>query len=673
MKIPQKWALRIAGVVVFILSLIVVLLLELVPWFSGLERTTYDYLFNVRGIQEPVNDMVVVGIDENSLQELGPWPWDRSVHGYFLAKLKEFGARAAVFDIVFDVPKKEDAVFAEGISLLGKVVLGRNTSSSNSSAGSLQTTVEPNDTLLTAGGIPAYVDTPTDSDTRIRRSFCLLRGQSTLATEGLFLMTGERIRVDAGKVFLGDKEIPAEGDSDTFSFRINYTGKTGTIPKRSYYQVLEGTIPRDFLKDKLVFVGYDLIAVNTSQGAETDRFPTPVDENLLMPGVEIHANAYHTLRTQSYIRHASPAVTWSLLILLGILATVYSAVLRPIPGVVATLGTVLLTLIGVIVAFVTYSFFLPPTRPIAFFVVVYAGNTAVRYRTVLRERAQIQKAFKHYVSVEVLGELMKNPESLQLGGEEVVASVLFTDIAGFSKISEKITPHELTQMLNDYFERLASIIMKEKGMVNKFIGDAVMAIWGAPLPNPNHAIDACRAALQMQRAMVEMDPIRCRVGINSGTMVAGNLGSRERFEYTVIGDSVNLASRLEGVNKPYHTEIMISEMTEELVRGHFLLREVDSIRVVGKQQPVKIFQLLDNTQNADNPEHHRWLEMLQSFTEGLQAYKEHNWEAAALLFEKHVELFPEDPVGGIYLGRCHAFMTTPPAEDWDGVFQMETK
>jgi adenylate cyclase len=268
---------------------------------------------------------------------------------------------------------------------------------------------------------------------------------------------------------------------------------------------------------------------------------------------------------------------------------------------------------------------------------------------------------------------MKNPENLGLGGREVEATVIFTDIAGFSKISERITPQELTKMLNQYFELLATVIMKEGGMVNKFIGDAVMAIWGAPLENPQHAVQACRAALQMYRAMIVMDPVKCRIGINTGRMVAGNMGSRERFEYTVIGDAVNLASRLEGANKTYGTDTMISEMTEEKVRGHFLTREIDSIRVVGKSRPIRIYQLLDVIENKGAPEHERWTEMSRSFQPAHEAYRNREWETACRLFEEHAILFPEDTVGKLYVKRCRTFVATPPEMDWDGVFQMETK
>jgi adenylate cyclase len=361
------------------------------------------------------------------------------------------------------------------------------------------------------------------------------------------------------------------------------------------------------------------------------------------------------------------------LIFFALITSVYSNAFRPLTAGVATAATAMAAAVAVYFVLAFYDYWLPSVAAVTLIVLIYGGNTVAQYRIALKERAQIQSAFKHYVSAEVLGELMKNPDNLGLGGRELEATVLFTDIAGFSKISERITAKELTNMLNQYFELLAGVIMREGGMVNKFIGDAVMAIWGAPLENPDHAIQACRASLQMHRAMLVMDPIRCRIGINTGRMVAGNMGSKQRFEYTVIGDAVNLASRLEGANKPYQTDVMISEMTEEKVRGHFMVREVDSIRVVGKAEPVRIYQLLDEMNNTGAPEFDRWREMIESYMPALEAYRVRRWPEALAKFENHITFFPEDTVGSIYVERCRRFAAAPPPDDWDGVYQMETK
>ncbi len=674
--------LYVSTAIIFVGALLFALLMELVPWLAQLERSTYDFVFSVRQHLTPDPSVVVIAIDESSQKEIGPLPWSRGVHAALLRKLKELGARVAVFDVLFDQPKPkdpqtgydEDQDFANAIHDFGNVILGKDLSRTSDPQFSLEQTIDPLPIFVEAGAKPAFVTTPADPDMKIRRSALTVNGENTLASEAYLLVSGESLREEGNKFYLGNFRVPVESPDSRPTFWVNYAGPTHTIPTRSYYQVLDGTLPQGFVKDKVVFIGADLKAENRTGGPVTDQFPTPVDvEGVFMPGVEIHANAFNTMISKAFIRTAPNSLVWVLLVFFAILATLYCSLLRPVPAGLATAGTVVVAAIGVYFLFIQYNFYLPSVRPVVMVALIYTGNTMVQYRLAQRERAQISRAFKHYVSAEVLGELMKNPESLGLGGREVEATVLFTDIAGFSKISEKITPQELTQMLNNYFELLAGVVMSEGGMVNKFIGDAVMALWGVPLENPAHAIQACRASLMMHRAMLALDPMKVRIGINSGVMIAGNLGSKERFEYTVIGDAVNLASRLEGVNKPYQTDIMISEMTEEKVRGHFLLREVDSIRVIGKQKPVRIFQLLDAIENREAPEHQRWSEMIESFIPCIEAYKARQWESATQLFGHHRILFPEDPVGKIYVERCKAFLKAPPTDDWDGVYQMETK
>ncbi len=666
-------------IVILLAGLLFLIFLGFSPWITQLENATYDFVFRVRPRLIPSPQIVIVALDESSLKEVGPLPWSRRVYAALMERLKAGGAKMAVFDMLFDFedPTKDDpegdSLFAAAISKFGRVILAKDLSTTSDPQFSLEQTIEPLPIFTAAGAATAFIRTIPDEDTKIRRSCWLVNEQPTLAAQAYMEVTGAQITLRGDRVYIGDRPAPTEQVGPYPGFVIDYVGPSHTIPTRSIYQVLDGTIPPGFLKDKVVFVGADLAAENKTGGAGVDRFPTPVDEETLMPGVEIHANALNTMLTDSYIRMASPGVAWLLLLMFGILTSAYCGLLKPLSAGLATFASIVVAALAVYYVFVHFNYWLPSVRPTFLIVLVYSGNTLMQYRLAVRERAQIQGAFKHYVSAEVLNELMKNPENLGLGGREVEATVLFTDIAGFSKISEKITPQELTHMLNQYFELLASVIMKEGGMVNKFIGDAVMALWGVPLDNPNHAAQACRASLQILRAMLQMEPVRCRIGINSGRMIAGNMGSRERFEYTVIGDAVNLASRLEGVNKPYQTDIMISEMTEEKVRGSFLLREVDSIRVVGKAQPVRIYQLLDTAENKDSVEHARWSEMVESFFPGLEAYKSRDWEKAATLFEHHSVLFPEDSVGRIYKGRCRGFLATPPPTDWDGVFQMEAK
>jgi adenylate cyclase len=458
-KESKRRAKYLSTVIVIFGSLFFSVLMEFFPWFSQLERATYDYAFAIRAQLSPSPNIVIVSIDETSQSELGALPWPPFIYAALLRKLKEGGAKVATFDVLLDQPKGEDPKtgidryrdLAQAIREFGKVVLGKDISTTKDPLYSLEQVIEPLPILMDAGAVGGFVKTPADPDTRIRRAFWMLKGESTLATEGLYQYTGQRVRLEGETYFIGDYRVPAHTSSDLATFTINFVGPAHTIPTRSVYQVLDGTIPPGFVKDKIVYIGADLAAENRTGGPGTNRFPTPADVDVLMPGVEIHANALNTLLTRRFIVTASPGVIWTLLVLFAVLTTMYYTALRPLAAGLATAMTIIVTGIAVYFIFIQYNYWLPSVRPAALIGLIYSGNTLVQYRLASRERAQISKAFKHYVSAEVLGELMKNPENLGLGGREVEATVLFTDIAGFSKISEKITPQELTKMLNQYF------------------------------------------------------------------------------------------------------------------------------------------------------------------------------------------------------------------------------
>jgi adenylate cyclase len=292
-----------------------------------------------------------------------------------------------------------------------------------------------------------------------------------------------------------------------------------------------------------------------------------------------------------------------------------------------------------------------------------------------RERRWLRQAFGRYLSPSVVQVIVSHPERLQLGGEEVEGTVLFSDLAGFTSISENMAPADLIRLLNEYFSPMTEIILAQQGTLDKFIGDAIMAFWGAPVPLEDHAVKACQAALAMQRAMEswesrwqgqELPKLRIRIGLHSGSLVAGNVGSRERFNYTVLGDTVNLASRLEGVNKAYGTEILLSEEVHRRVVGRFLARKLDLVRVKGRVEPVTIYELLAEAA-ADEPE---WVRI---FALGRKAYGERDWDRAETQFLEVLRLKPEDPPAHVFLSRVRAYRIQPPPPQWDEVFALEGK
>jgi adenylate cyclase len=321
-------------------------------------------------------------------------------------------------------------------------------------------------------------------------------------------------------------------------------------------------------------------------------------------------------------------------------------------------------------------FWFPPLLLSTGLVMVYSGNVLGHYFVEAREKRWIRQAFGRYVSPALVEVITTHPERLELGGEEVETTVLFADLEGFTQLSETMPPQTLIGLLNDYFTPMTQIIMSHRGTLDKYIGDALMALWGAPVPLPDHALQACWAALEMQQTMTELQedwrtqglpPLVARLGLHTGSVVAGNVGSRDRFNYTVLGDTVNLASRLEGVNKVYGTRILLSEETSQRVKDRLLLRELDLVQVKGRAQPVRVYELLGSFPPDGLPP---WLD---HFAAGLQAYRQRQWEEASQAFGEVLLLKPGDRPTQVFLGRCRFFAVAPPPSDWQGIFKLDAR
>ncbi len=297
----------------------------------------------------------------------------------------------------------------------------------------------------------------------------------------------------------------------------------------------------------------------------------------------------------------------------------------------------------------------------------------------VKKRQFLQDTLTRYVTKDVVELILEHPENIILDGEERTATVLFSDIREFTSISEKMQPKELVHMLREYFTLMVGAVFTFQGTVDKFIGDCIMAIFGAPTPQPDHAALAVAAALEMKKLLQQFnakhareskDLLRIGVGINTGDVVVGNIGSEQRLEYTAIGDAVNLASRLEGINKQYGTEIIVSESTYRQVDEHNILaREIDEVRVKGKQKPVKIYEILGYL-NEMSDAHQR---LCRHFVQGLEGYRSRKWEKALQEFQSALAYIPSDMPSRLYMERCTLYQQYPPAEPWDGIFEMKTK
>jgi len=308
---------------------------------------------------------------------------------------------------------------------------------------------------------------------------------------------------------------------------------------------------------------------------------------------------------------------------------------------------------------------------------LYISLTLHRYLSEERERRRIKGAFTYYVSSSVVNEMLKHPEKLKLGGDRKELSILFSDIRGFTTIAEGMSPEELVHLLNEYLTVMTDIVFKYDGTLDKYMGDAIMAIYGAPLDLPDHASKACRSALEMMRELEKLNkkwlaegkkPVDIGIGINTGPMMVGNMGSEQRFDFTVMGDSVNLGSRLEGANKNYKTNVIISEYTYEKVKGEFLCMELDSVRVQGKREPVKIYSLL-GFNDLPKTQH----QTAARFNRGITLYKAQQWDDAIHVFEEIQAVEPNLYAAQVYIERCLDLKKNPLPPEWDGVYVMITK
>ncbi|MCB1196431.1 CHASE2 domain-containing protein, partial [bacterium] len=528
-----------------------------------------------------------------------------------------------------------------------------------------------------SGAGTGYFNVVPDMDGVIRRIPLVCRYQDdfypALSLKTVSAFTGKPLKLmlnDAGISQLSAGEIvPPIGTAGRML--INYTGPAYTIPHISASDVLDGTADNESIAGKIVIIGV------TATGLYDIRL-TPFET--VYPGVEIHANVVDNLLTGRYLREPwwnVPALLAALIVLTVALSTILVRV-RALYG--ALVAAVLFCgVLGVSFCFFyAYRLWIPPAILLTLIAVLSSAVSLLKFMREEQERRFIKGAFGQYLSPHLVDELVHNPKLLTLGGEEKVLTVLFTDIAGFTRISESIPPTELVTRLNEYTTLMSDIILERNGTIDKYIGDAIMAFFGAPVEMADHSEKACAAAILMQRALTELNtrwetegkpPFDTRIGIHTGKMVVGNMGSRNKFNYTVLGDSVNLGARLEGANKFYGTGIIVSEAVTRQIGYQFITRMLDRVKVVGKEKAVAIYELLGFS-DSDSA---RFAAFLQEYNKGLELFYARDWKKAAARFKQARILKPHDRPSYILLERCESYLAIPPADDWDGTFQFTSK
>lgn len=429
---------------------------------------------------------------------------------------------------------------------------------------------------------------------------------------------------------------------------------------------------KEWFKDKIFIIGATATGVY-------DLRVTPFEENF--PGVETHVNIIDNLLRQDFLVNLPDEKIYMSLgiLILGLLLSYAISKLSSVPGLLLSSG-LLFSIYYLDKNFLFQKgFVIAIVIPLFLVATQYVFLTFFKYFTEEKTKRELKGTFQKYVSPAIVDEILSDAKNIELGGRKMQLSVLFSDVRGFTTISEKLDPKQLGDFLNSYLTPMTDLVFANKGTLDKYMGDAVMAFFGAPIAYPEHPQMACRCALQMLVKLSElqknwaeqnMPPIDIGIGINTGEMSVGNMGSETVRSYTVMGDSVNLGSRLEGINKEYGTRIIISQFTYELVKNEFLCREIDQVKVKGKNLPVKIYELMAELNTV---EANKLSSLAKDFSIAYKDYMQADFVQALTGFEKCLEQNKNDGPCALYIERCQEYIQSPPAKDWDGVFTMKTK
>ncbi len=673
------------------------------PMYQVLERKVEDIHFKMNDAI-PDSSIILIAIDDNSLdftrQSHLPWPWPRDIWQPVLELFEDAGARNIMFDLQFTDPDfdraetyadETDGIFADAIRAKGDVILGVQ--------------LVPEETTI-PGDVTRFCQDPTDVVAEYRYRGML--DPIPVLREAAFRLGVINVEPDEDGIIrriplyyqVNDVVLPqlalapvCDADGDVHAerngkYRLFWYG-SGGVDGAFGKQYISMCHVLAIARRHMIHAGREVdsetqalmnrlrgkyIIIGTTAGGLFDLKPTPTDR--IFPGMEIWATALSNYLQKDFV-YVLP-VWLHLLLLVAIAFGVYFSFASleqrvVMPLVISIVAIVLFS----VASWRLWNLFLPVVSILNTFLISYIIIATMHYLLEGKAKRQIRTVFGRYLSEEVVKELMRDPEKVEMGGEEIEATVFFSDIANFTTISEDCAPKQLVSLLNEYFDHFIEILMKQKCMLDKYTGDGLMALFGVPLYRKDHAIAACKVALEHKRfskKLVEdigIDATRdlhlnTRIGINSGRIIAGNIGSVKRMDYTAIGDDVNLAARLEGVNKLYHTSIMISGSTYELVKDHIRCRELDTIRVKGKDKPTKIYEVLSMIDEDYDDR------LLDRYAEALKLYRDKAWREAGEIFRELSEAPFEDGASMEMLKRCENLIERPPAE-WDEVHTLEVK
>jgi len=698
------------GAVIGAAAAVLVLAVWAAGAFDSLEYRSWDQRVGFYAPREtPDESVALVLLDQDSLDwvrdEFGlSWPWPRELYAYIVDYFSRAEAAAVVFDVLYLDPSgygvHDDSVFESAVRnnrrFVGSVFLGTETGDSVEWPDALQAKNEllypvvlesdsslaevfprfprasfPIPEVAESARILGNIHLSADADGVYRRVnlFSIFDGRAVpaLGVAGFLLSDGAREDPQWTDVL---DEVPLDENGQAV---LRFRGVGGMPPAYSAAAILQsevnlrsGVAPS---VDPEVFAGARVFFGFSAPGL-FDLRPTPLGGST--PGVAVHATIMDNLLTSSFVRTPGDLTVATMVLIFAVVAAVLASVSVK-PGMIA-LWYFLFLPAPMLFGFATYlpGYWFPVVAPTAGVILALVGAGAASYAVEGKQKRFIKSAFQQYLSPDVIEDLLTDPKRLSLGGERRVLSIFFSDLQGFTGISERLSPEELTTLLNEYLSAMTDVIHEEGGTVDKYEGDAIIAFWNAPLEQEDHPVRAVRAALRCQHALAELRPafsartgadLYMRIGMNTGAAVVGNMGSRTRFDYTMLGDAVNLAARLEGVNKQFDTYTMISEATATELTDEFRCRELGRVGVVGRAAPVVVLEPYFAEQHRDAAD------LLEIFHRALQLYYNGSFAEAGQLFES---ISAVDPPSARYSERCRMLQEAPPP-DWAGVWVMTSK
>jgi len=701
-----------AAALITLMALVLTFGLEISGAIAPFRLKILDILFRHVPLAEVSSEVVVVTVDQVDMDYFKSqgivWPWPRQLYGPLIDYCRQSGARAVIFDILFTTPSsygpEDDQRLVQAMAAAGNVVLPfflsrEETGATAAEAALLQkagveipgprprdppdyrSVVTPSGPFIDGAQALGNVESSPDGDGIYRRVPLVFPYKDVwlpTLSFAAFHRFGPKgpLKFDRNGLLLGDRRIPLDAQG---CLLLKFRG-----PSRSHQRFAAANVissearvrqglppiyPREAFAGKWVLVG------GTAPGL-LDLKASPVAA--IYPGVEFHATLLDNLVQGDFLKTMPDWFLWVLA--LGLAAAMAAAVLFSSGLTVTLFALALAALICPALAVLAFwaGLWADPILPGITLALSFALAAAYSYATESRQKQNIRLMFGQYMSENVISHLLAYPEKLKLGGERRRVTLFFSDLAGFTTISEHLGAETVVALLNDYLSTMTEIILAEGGTMDKFEGDAIMAFWGAPLDQNDRSLRACRAALR-QRAALEglnrgfaeqnLPLLTMRIGLHTGEAIVGNLGSSKLFNYTVIGDTVNLAARLEGLNKFYRTAVIASEAVVLECGEAAVCRELDLVAVMGRKTPVRIFEVLALKNELT-------LEMQtrsREFARSLELYRRGDFSGAASGFSALLERFPADGPAGAFLERCRRYQETAPPQDWDTVFRPESK